>query len=86
LCFGVVRGDITYPSVITYNTQDGNDPFPDNPDKKEIYLLYQKDKGLIFYDKLKLRIVYVRRDIVNAVSVGHPENILADRKIEFPCR
>jgi hypothetical protein len=94
ISYGVLMKPTYYPLLLDYGVEKdkGIDPFnteltlngTKTPARKlenqTIFLLNQSDKELIFYDRNRLEIIYVRRDTISYLRIGSSYYILYGRQ------
>jgi hypothetical protein len=94
LIFGVLIMHNDYPLLTSYGLKDKEgDPFPnyklsnnchsnlpsDDTSERKIFLLNQGERDLVFYDRSRLQIVYLRRDAVSHIHLGQDCNVFSGR-------
>lgn len=86
LDYGVLMMRNYYPTVRAYSAEKDKDPFSsinlnEDADKPVLFLLYQGDKELVFYNKNTYQIIYVKREAINYVSLGQRYNVFNGREL-----
>lgn len=86
LDYGVLMMQNYYPAVRAYGVEKEKDPFTSinlntDSDKTVLFLLYQNDKELVFYNRRAYQVTYVKRETINYVSLGESYNVFNGREL-----